>query len=177
MTKTNAKATTYLIFTASGRSEYFLIVCELRICYGTISDCLNWIILFAGHSNSNHLAARGLQRTGVIQKQNQLVGRLAEYGHTTNTSKDVLPSSTCSMAAAIHAKFHRFAAIHLSMGEGNNLRSSEVAVSDYLFTDSCCSISECACWQIDLRHRYGHNLHIYYDGWSKSQSTEPSIGK
>jgi len=42
-----------------------------------------------------------------------------------------------------------------------------------LFTDSCCSFSECACWQIDPRHRYGHNLHIYYDVWSKSESTEP----
>ncbi|CAL5096698.1 unnamed protein product [Urochloa decumbens] len=26
---------------------------------------------------------------------------------------------------------------------------------------------------IDPRHRYGHNLHIYYDVWSKSESTEP----
>ncbi|WJX51949.1 IQ domain-containing protein iqm2 [Trifolium repens] len=26
---------------------------------------------------------------------------------------------------------------------------------------------------IDLRHRYGHNLHFYYDKWLKSQSREP----
>ncbi|WVZ96899.1 hypothetical protein U9M48_042479 [Paspalum notatum var. saurae] len=26
---------------------------------------------------------------------------------------------------------------------------------------------------IDPRHRYGHNLHIYYDVWSKSKSVEP----
>ncbi|TVU06746.1 hypothetical protein EJB05_47558, partial [Eragrostis curvula] len=26
---------------------------------------------------------------------------------------------------------------------------------------------------IDPRHRYGHNLHIYYDVWSRSESTEP----
>lgn len=26
---------------------------------------------------------------------------------------------------------------------------------------------------IDPRHRYGHNLHIYYDVWSMSESTEP----
>ncbi|CAN6349925.1 unnamed protein product [Urochloa humidicola] len=26
---------------------------------------------------------------------------------------------------------------------------------------------------IDPRHRYGHNLHIYYDVWTKSESTEP----
>ncbi|XP_066367532.1 IQ domain-containing protein IQM1-like isoform X2 [Miscanthus floridulus] len=31
----------------------------------------------------------------------------------------------------------------------------------------------CVGWQIDPRHRYGHNLHIYYDVWSKSESTEP----
>jgi hypothetical protein len=27
--------------------------------------------------------------------------------------------------------------------------------------------------QIDPRHRYGHNLHFYYDKWLKSQSREP----
>jgi hypothetical protein len=27
--------------------------------------------------------------------------------------------------------------------------------------------------QIDPRHRYGHNLHLYYDIWSASSSTEP----
>ncbi|KAK4257799.1 hypothetical protein QN277_007337 [Acacia crassicarpa] len=26
---------------------------------------------------------------------------------------------------------------------------------------------------IDPRHRYGHNLHLYYDIWSESQSTQP----
>ncbi|XP_041009619.1 IQ domain-containing protein IQM1-like [Juglans microcarpa x Juglans regia] len=26
---------------------------------------------------------------------------------------------------------------------------------------------------IDPRHRYGHNLHLYYDGWFKSESTQP----
>jgi len=27
--------------------------------------------------------------------------------------------------------------------------------------------------QIDPRHRYGHNLHLYYDIWFQSSSTEP----
>jgi hypothetical protein len=27
--------------------------------------------------------------------------------------------------------------------------------------------------QIDPRHRYGHNLHFYYDVWSASKSTQP----
>jgi len=27
--------------------------------------------------------------------------------------------------------------------------------------------------QIDPRHRYGHNLHLYYEIWFQSSSTEP----
>ena len=27
--------------------------------------------------------------------------------------------------------------------------------------------------QIDPRHRYGHNLHLYYDIWFQTSSTEP----
>lgn len=27
--------------------------------------------------------------------------------------------------------------------------------------------------QIDPRHRYGHNLHFYYDVWFKCQSSQP----
>ncbi|XP_072966560.1 IQ domain-containing protein IQM1-like isoform X1 [Typha angustifolia] len=36
-----------------------------------------------------------------------------------------------------------------------------------LFSSLCYAI------QIDPRHRYGHNLHFYYDIWSDSKSTEP----
>ncbi|GJN15395.1 hypothetical protein PR202_gb02306 [Eleusine coracana subsp. coracana] len=28
-------------------------------------------------------------------------------------------------------------------------------------------------WTIDPRHRYGHNLHLYYDIWFQSSSTQP----
>ncbi|RWW34688.1 hypothetical protein GW17_00000541 [Ensete ventricosum] len=40
-------------------------------------------------------------------------------------------------------------------------------------SDSAMNTHSCLCFQIDPRHRYGHNLHMYYDIWTKSESKQP----
>ncbi|KAF6994224.1 hypothetical protein CFC21_010980 [Triticum aestivum] len=65
---------------------------------------------------------------------------------------------------------------HMLLNSSTKLRS--VGTSVLLSTEI---VADClllmlpfyAFGQIDPRHRYGHNLHIYYDVWSRSESTEP----
>ncbi|KAJ1400680.1 hypothetical protein SESBI_29371 [Sesbania bispinosa] len=59
-----------------------------------------------------------------------------------------------------------FAALKRSSVSFFNVQKPETAVSRWARARTRAA-------KIDPRHRYGHNLHIYYDIWFESQSTQP----
>ncbi|KAG1346370.1 IQ domain-containing protein IQM1 [Cocos nucifera] len=59
-----------------------------------------------------------------------------------------------------------FASLNRSSVSFFDVKKTETAVSRW-------SRARTRAAKIDPRHRYGHNLHLYYDVWSASESTEP----